>query len=958
VNLFDNLRAMAAIALLERDSELSVIREALAAARGADGRWVFIEGPAGIGKTALLGAARALARAHGYRVLTGAGGELEREFPYGVIRQLFSTTLAHHPRAGELLAGAAAFARPVLALKPDRQASLTGGDSHLLEALHGLYWLVVNLAAESPVLVAVDDVHWCDGASLRFLLYLRRRLEGLPIVIVGTSRVGEPGADEHLLGLLGANGGPGILRPSSLSLAAVTQLLQVGLSEEPDSAFVAAVHAATAGNPFLLKELIAALLDREMHPTAESAARIGELGTQGVSRAIVHRLATLGDGAIALAHAIAVFGGSSELSHAAALAGQDEEVAAQVVEALVRAQILRNDRRLSFVHPLVRAAIYFDIPGPTRTRAHAHAARILAAAGSGPDAVAAHLLETDPAADDAVVRRLRAAAQLAAGQGAMDVAAAYLRRAIAEPPAATERAMVLRELGAAELAAGRPDAAADRLAQAALEADNLDGRVSIVLMRRHALVLADRIGEAVAVVDQVGQEVTDSRLADLMEAGAIGAGQLDFDFVPKIEARISALLARASTPALQEPLAIAVGACASVFANRPRAEVVALTERAISAMQEVRAESDYSFEGQLAIALYLSEQYQRLFELASRWLENARRSGWLPRFISMATIRSSCAYRVGALADAEADARDALEVARLYGHHFWLPGAVAALINPLIEHGRLDEAEAVLTDTRVEEIHGKSHAFCWAAMFLPARGRLRLAQGRLHKGLEDLLACGERFESAANRSPSLWAWRSEAALTLVALGERGRASELAREELRLARAAGNSRAVGLALRAVGLVVGGSEGLTMLQAAIVELASSGAVLEHSRALVDLGSALRRSGERASARVPLRAGLELAVRSGADVIAARARDELLATGATLRRDRLTGPDALTPSEKRIARMAADGLTNPEIAQALFLTRRTVETHLTHAYQKLGIGSRDDLAGALGAAPPNLA
>jgi DNA-binding CsgD family transcriptional regulator len=283
----------------------------------------------------------------------------------------------------------------------------------------------------------------------------------------------------------------------------------------------------------------------------------------------------------------------------------------------------------------------------------------------------------------------------------------------------------------------------------------------------------------------------------------------------------------------------------------------------------------------------------------------------------------------------------------LYGHHFWLPGAVAAVLNPLVERGRLDEADAVLRDSHVEERHGQSYAHCWAALLLPARARLRIAQGRLVDALADLRACGEHYESSANRSPSLWPWRSEAALVLHVVGDSAAAKELAAEELALSRAFGGRRAVGVALRAAGCVAGGDEGLALLQEAASVQAASGAVLEHARVLIDLGSALRHGGRRSDARRPLREGLDAAIRCGADVLAGQARDELLATGAQLRRQRLTGPDALTPSEHRVAQLAAQGRSNPEIAQALFLTRRTVETHLTHAYQKLGISSRDALS-----------
>jgi DNA-binding CsgD family transcriptional regulator len=250
----------------------------------------------------------------------------------------------------------------------------------------------------------------------------------------------------------------------------------------------------------------------------------------------------------------------------------------------------------------------------------------------------------------------------------------------------------------------------------------------------------------------------------------------------------------------------------------------------------------------------------------------------------------------------------------------------------------------------VQELHGNSSAWGWAALLLPARGRMRLAEGRTSLALADFLACGDRHSSDANRSPALWSWRSEAALALAALGSHERAGVLAEQELALARQLNTSRALGVALRARGLVAAGRDGLAHLTQAVNVLAGSSAILEHARALLDLGAALRRSGRRADARTLLYDSLDRANQCGASALAARASEELLAAGARPHRSRSTGPDALTPSERRIARLAADGHSNPEIAQALFLTRRTVETHLTHAYQKLGINSRERLADVL--------
>jgi DNA-binding CsgD family transcriptional regulator len=194
-------------------------------------------------------------------------------------------------------------------------------------------------------------------------------------------------------------------------------------------------------------------------------------------------------------------------------------------------------------------------------------------------------------------------------------------------------------------------------------------------------------------------------------------------------------------------------------------------------------------------------------------------------------------------------------------------------------------------------------------------------------------------------------WRSAAATAYAALGNVGEARKLASEEVELARSFGAPRAIGIALDAAGLVEGKERGIALLSEAVEVLESSGADLEHARALTDLGAALRRSNRRKDARAPLRRGLDIAHRCGGQALAERAREELLATGARPRRLVLTGVDALTASERRVAELATKGLTNREIAQSLFVTPRTVEVHLSHAYAKLEIASRAELAGALG-------
>jgi DNA-binding CsgD family transcriptional regulator len=213
-----------------------------------------------------------------------------------------------------------------------------------------------------------------------------------------------------------------------------------------------------------------------------------------------------------------------------------------------------------------------------------------------------------------------------------------------------------------------------------------------------------------------------------------------------------------------------------------------------------------------------------------------------------------------------------------------------------------------------------------------------------------MLDTGRRFESVGSRNPAFIAWRSPAALALHRLGEQGEARRLAGEELELARAWGAPRALGAALRAAGLIEGGEHGLTLLEEAVQALDGSPAKLEQAKARAELGAALRRANRRSQAREQLRHAVELATTCGATELAARAERELLATGARPRRVALSGVDSLTPSERRVAELAAEGPTNREIAQALFVTQRTVEVHLTSIYRKLAISSRSQLAAAL--------
>jgi DNA-binding CsgD family transcriptional regulator len=940
--------------LLERESELARIAELVAVARAGAGAYGVLEGPAGIGKSALVDAAGALAREEGFHVLSARGGELESDFPYGVVRQLFEPALARATarERRSFFSGAAAVARPLL--EPDtRQPEATfeqGG--RLFATLHALYWLTVNLAASAPVLITVDDGHWADAPSLRFLHYLRHRLEDVPLVLITALRTGEQVAESHLVTQLAPSDADERIRPTPLTEAVIADMMGEAVGVGPDRRLAAACHAATGGNPFLLRELAGALAAEGVASAEAAVDRVAGLGPGAVARSVLLRIARLPPGAGELAQAVVVLGAEAELRHAATLVELDQLAAAEGVDALVRAEILRPGVPLTFVHPIVRAAVYSDLAPGARMRLHERAAQLLAREGAAADVVAVHLLETEPAARPDTVAHLKTAAAHATASGAPEIAVNHLRRALAEPPAEDERNELLRELGRAELAAGDPEAGAGHLSDALEQSTDAEARVTIGLLLRTCLAITGRMEAAVAVVDQIVTELNpdERRWEPVLEAGAVSAAFLDLSLASRLTGRVESLRQRAAHPDFAEPLSLAVAACATTYANESPKVATELALRALDRLDEVHAGARFSAEAFVTFSLMVAER----FDLASRWadvfVESSRRQGLIFELGVLTAFRSMIAYRCGRLVDAEKDARDALEAVGLYGQEAYAPQSVAALIAPLVERGALDDADALLDRNSLSSGHEDSSYF---SLLLHARGRLRLAQGRLSDALEDLLRF-RRLESDVIYSPSYWSWRSDAALTLLGLGEAARAQQLAEEELALAREFGAPRTLGVALRVAGLATGGKAGLDLLEEAVAVLEASPATLEYARALTDLGAALRRANRRAAAREPLRRGLDLATRCDADVLARRAWEELAATGARPRKAELTGLEALTASERRIADMAASGMSNPEIAQALFLTRRTVETHLTHVYQKLDIGSRELLPAALEAEP----
>ncbi|HST41090.1 MAG TPA: AAA family ATPase [Conexibacter sp.] len=924
--------------LLERERELALLSDVVAGVRDGLPGLVAIEGPAGIGKTRLLAEARRLARDDGARVLTARCSQRERELAFGVVRQLFEPQLA--AADAPALRGTAAAAESL-----DAATGASGIDDTSFAVLHSLYWVTVNLAAEAPLVLALDDLQWCDEPSLRFLGYLVRRLDDNAVTLMCTLRPRERVGDAALLGEVVGDPHARLVRPGPLSAEATRRFVGERLLGEADERFASACHAATGGNPLLLGELLKTLGAEHVRPKAEHVSAVAELGPRALSRAVLVRLARLPEAAALVARATAVLGDDVDLSLVARLAELDHDAAAAAASALVAAELFAEGERVGFMHPLVGAAVYDDVPAHERALAHERAARLLRELGAPPSAVAVHLMRAPARGQQWVCDVLGQAANAALRAGAPASAVGSLRRALAEPPPAERRGQALLELGRAELLVDGL-AAIEHLGQALELVDDPATRDEVALMRARVMLFSGRAAEGVALIrrtiaahDAGDDDVVQALRAHELIAPMFAAEERDPAPSPaEVQAIVSAPGAGVGAQML-----------AAITARRWAHEGGTAAECAELALAALRGGRLIAVDN-----VFMSVSAVLVLELADRpeaadgWerlLQDARERGSLASSASLGMWLGYALQRRGELAEAEASIARALESrggndsAGGYGH------VAAFLSSTRRERGDLAGAWAELE--RSPDPGTSSDA---ARYWLDAQAQLLLAEERFAEALAVAQDSERRF--AAMAQPLDTPARSHAAVALFGLGRHAEGIAAAEEALELAREWGAPVTVGRALRVLGTLER-EAGVARLEEAVALLADAPARLEHAKALVALGSALRAARRPGDAREPLRQALDLADRLGADGLVVHARHELHAAGGRPRTKALSGPDALTPSERRVAERAAAGQSNRAIAEALFVTLKTVERHLGNAFRKLGVSSRRELAGRLGAA-----
>ena len=922
--------------LFEREAERAQLTSALERAREGVGTVALLAGPAGVGKSSLLEAAKVEAPELGLNVAAATASPLEREFAFGVALRLFEPLVAGSAEPLADLPGPASLASPLF----EGRAAAPAGD--IFPFIRGLQWLAIDVAESEPLLLVIDDVQWMDLPSLRWLVHFAQRVEDAPVALIAALRTGEPDTPMGLIRELERCSSPA-LDLSPLSERAANALVRSRL-RDADEEFARRCFEASGGNPFLLTQLLAEVDARGIEAVGEPSGLV----TDGILAAVMGRLERLPSAADRLARPAALLTDPT-LEEAATLAGLELDAAAQAADALAAASLVEPGEPLRFVHPLIRCAVESTIPPAERGLRHLEAAQLLFARGAEPEQVAGHVMRGHRTASVWATERLRAAARSAQAAGVPSSAVAYLRRALAEPPPPDERAETLLELAQAEAASGC-DEAICHLEEAIELTDSGPGRAALLGELGRVLYARGRIAGAAEAFDRGLADLgpADDQLRNQLEAGWVTVARLEQGLRSEAVRRMQPLLDRPGFGATHaERVLLANVANQLLFAGEPRERAVGLAQRALAGGALLAEETASGMTWCIAAGvLGWADDLVGMAAITEAAVADARRRGSVFGFAQAVYARSYSAYYAGELQSALADLELAID-ARRHGWEQFLPAAIAQYGWALVDRGELDAAARVLAPAIRD---GSESPGPMLGLLLEARARVALAKGDPRTALDDALRGGCLLKDSLMPNPALAPWRGTAAIAASLLGERERAGELGAEAVHLARRFGAPRVIGMALRAAGVARGGAAGVKLLREAVEVLEESPSRLELARALVHLGAALRRERQAVAARSPLRRGLDMAMEFGALAIERRAREELAASGARPRRGAGRKPNALTPSELRIAESAASGLGNREIAQSLFLTIRTVETHLTHAYRKLEIGSRADLADAL--------
>lgn len=901
--------------LLERETQLNQLRPLFSPHWRHPVGPIVIEGRAGIGKTALLGVACSLATEAGWTVLRARGDSYNTKVAYGILDRLLASSPDLHsaPAAGETA---------------ERAAALVG-----------------SLSDSSGIVIAIDDVQWADDATLDWLATICTWPTSRSIRLILTLGARDPGRSLKSLRQLISDPSTHLLSPRRLSPKAIGQLATEFFGEAPSAEFVDACDGASGGVPFLLLALF-----REVEAAgvgAKDAETVRTATSPLVARSVLAQLLPLPSDANRVLEVVAAADGPIDLEVAAEACDLDVPAAGRMADALSAVNVLERGRPLRFREEFVRRTMCAQIPPTLLAETHQRIARSLRERGAPSTQVAEHLLRAEPHGEDWVADDLAIAGSLVLGQGDHERAARYLSRALAERPVTLARPAILIDLARAE--APLDSKAALAHLTLALEQGARD---------KQAVKTAVRIARTAPVEVESDIEAVLARVGDLLS---------DIDVDAKIDVAVAtALLRRSALSAIstatflrsllaeqryppsrseREGLALLAVLSSGSVLRTGSDDIVSIVRRAIPGSDLV-ADDHLTSElfGQAIFALAAAGECKEAVALGRGAQTAARECSHAIAEANYSLALARSLRLQGSLQEAEEEVARAFLVAEPQS---WRGEGEAAAIAAglLIDEGRYDDAEDRLA--RAAERPESTITPRVRQALLEESGRLNARRGRHSEALGDLFAAGRLAQEYGTDSPVLSSWRSEASLLLAADGRRKEAAQLAEENLEFARLHGAKWVVGSALHLLGMTGETADRTARLEEAVAALTESGAQLCLAGAMIDLGRTLRETGsDLPAAREVLRSAADVAFRSGATPLVSLAATELRLAGARPRRLALRGTDSLTDAERRVVALAAQGYTNGQIAHTLYLSEKTIESHLGRSFRKLGIRSRREL------------
>lgn len=921
--------------LLDREVSLREIEDLLDAAVAGEGGIGLVTGRGGVGKTSLLKASVPIGEDRGMRILRARASELDRRLAFGVMRQLLEPAvfgLSGQERE-VAFAGAADPAAPLFEGPADDSGEPEGS------VLRALPWLVANLSRDQPLLLLIDDLQWTDEPTIRVLENLARRIDGLPVAMLITESPAAPDPPVELAALR-ADSRVRRIELKPLSRDHTDQFAVRTLGRNPGDRFLEAIWLATGGNPMLLDLVAREIRRRESQGDAGEGLDLAEWVAPGLVALVMRRLAVLGPTATRVAVAAAILDDRARFDDVTDLSGVEPEEAREAINGLVEAGALEGGE-IRFVYRLVQMAVLESLPAAERDQLHQQAADLLRARGAAITEVALHLYKTTPAGDPETRRDLSLAARRAESQGAVSVAIDLLRRALAEGAQPVEETRdLLLDLGELELRTLAPEAVArmyevialDATAEQATRARTALGRILLLSDPSAALVEieAARAGTSNPAADQ---HLKAAELECMLFVDALGARR---------DRRYREILSSSSLSQVE----LAHLAIHQALSGFPADQTLDTARAALH---------DDSLIGILGPGGPTWNLLAHVF----RWVGAAAESRRLilggETAVARSELRAATAFveqahtywhqDFGKADDALFHAESGLLAIGRSNLAISNAALAAALAESLVRLDRAEEA-AERAEPELTQAEGTFvEPFC-----LTARALVRQATGRGEAAQADLRRTIELEAERGWRSPLATRARSRLAEALLEEERTQEAIEVLEPDLEAAAGIGDQGALGVVLRVKAAAAGGRDRVALIEESVRLLSDTPLRFDLARAQSDLGSEHLAKGRERDARQAFHEALGLAAETGSVALTREIQAGLRAAGGRPRRISPRGVGALTPRERRTAELAARGLSNREVAEELYVTRKTVEFHLRNAYAKLGIGSRTQLAEAM--------